>query len=682
MMKKIRDKMFEVLQKLGKSFMLPVAVLPAAGILLGIGSSFTNLTNLENLGLFEAMGPGTIWFNIFSLMSVVGSAVFDNLPLLFAIGIAIGLAEKDKGTAALAAALSYIVMHVTISQILVFRGYIDVAGEIVNKMAEGSIAYTLGIPSLQIGVFGGMIVGIGVALLHNKFHDIVLPEFLAFFGGNRFVPIVSIFVFIIVGVLLTYIWPPIQNGIAYLGKVVASGGAFGAFLFDFIKRLLIPFGLHHVFYTPFWMTALGGTAEIAGETYIGAQSILFAQLADPNTAHISRSASMYFMGSYPIMLFGLPAACLAMYKNAKKNKKKEAKSLLASAALTSIVTGITEPIEFPILFASPVLFGVHALLTGISNVLLYLLNVGVGATFSDGLIDLILLGVLPGNGKTNWIWIIPIGIVMFAIYFFVFDFAIKKFDLKTPGRHDDEIVVNALKEDASSLIVDGLGGRDNIKSVDCCATRLRVVVNDGNKVSEEILKSTGAVGVVLKGSSIQVIYGPGVNNIKSRLEDYMTKGISSSNNDIYIESPFVGKFVKIEDIPDDAFAQKTMGDGYGVIPEEDTVYAPADGKVVFVFPTKHAIGFMTKDNVSLLIHVGIDSNTLNGEPFEVFVKDNDEVKKGTPLMKVNLEMLKEKAKSIVSPVIVTDLKQNETVEVTPLENVDKDTVVIKIHREG
>lgn len=674
---KKQNRFFILLQKLGKSFMLPIAVLPVAGLLLGIGSSFTNAVTLANLGLSETLGPGSVGYSIFSIMSGVGSAIFDNLPLIFAIGVAIGMVDNQKETAALAAALSYLVMNITINKILIIRGLIDSEGNIISNMADGMITQSLGITTLQVGVFGGIVVGIGVSMLHNRFHGIQLPDFLAFFGGDRFVPIVSVFTYIFVGALFSFIWPSIQNIIVFLGGYVAKGGVVGAFLFDFIKRLLIPFGLHHVFYLPFWQTALGGSAVVGGVEYVGAQNILFAQLADPSTAHISRNVAMYFTGAYPIMIFGLPAACLAMYKNARDENKKAVKSLMFSAAVTSILTGITEPVEFPIIFASPALYFVNSVLYGLSNVILYLLNITIGSTFSNGLTDLILLGVLPGNSKTSWVLLIPVCIGFFLLYYFIFDFSIRTFNIKTPGREEykTDIKVNAIGANASDLIISGLGGRDNIVTFDCCATRLRVEVKDPRKISESELRNTGSLGIFRKDTAIQVVYGPGVNLVKEKLVKYLQ---TDNNESILVRTPLVGKYVKLEDVPDEAFASGSVGKGVAVDPENENVYAPADGRVTFITKTKHAIGFRCNNGISLLIHLGIDTVNLEGKGFETLVKEGEAVRLGTPLIKMDLEYLRNNAKSMICPVIVTDLDEDRIVEIVADENIEYNESVMRI----
>ena len=678
--KKENTRVFNILQKLGKSFMLPIAVLPIAGLLLGIGSSFSNTSTLQGLGLLDVLGPGTVGYSIFTIMSGVGSAIFDNLALIFAIGVSIGMADKEKETAALASALSYLVMNITINKVLIIKGIIDTSGNIIGDVADGMIANVLGITTLQIGVFGGIVVGLGVSFLHNKFVNIKLPDALAFFGGDRFVPIISVFTYIFVGFIFSIIWPSVQNGIVFLGSFVAKGGVVGAFLFDSIKRLLVPFGLHHIFYLPFWQTALGGTAEVAGVTYVGGQNILFAQLADQGTIHLSRNYGMYFTGGFPIMMFGIPAACIAIYRNAKNENKKQTKSLMISAAVASFVTGITEPIEFPILFASPVLYFVHSLCYGLSNAALYLFNVTIGTTFSNGFIDFLLLGILPGQAKTSWLLLIPIGIAFFVIYFFVFDFAIRYFDLKTPGREDygNEIKVNAVTQDASDLIVSALGGIENIVSYDNCATRLRVDVVDSNLVSDSELRNTGAHGVMKQPTAVQIIYGLEVRTVKEKLDEYIKSG---GDGAILIRSPLIGKYVPLEDCPDKGFASKVLGQGIAVEPDDPYVYAPSDGRVMFVYPTKHAIGFICNNGISLLIHIGTDTADLKGKGIESFVKQGDSVKLGTKLIKMDLDYLRSNAKSIISPVVISDLDEDKEVQIVADKHIEYNESVMKVVRK-
>jgi len=695
----MKDKIFGVLQRVGRSFMLPIALLPVAGLLLGLGSSLTNTTMLETYNLMGVMGPGTVLNMIFTVMSEAGNIVFANLPILFAMGVAIGMAKQEKEVAALASVVAFFIMHASISAMITINGGAE-------KMLEGSTTNVVGITSLQMGVFGGIIVGLGVAALHNKFYKIELPQVLSFFGGTRFVPIISALVFTIVGILMFFIWPVIQQGIYAVGDLVMRSGYVGTWVYGFMERLLIPFGLHHVFYLPFWQTAVGGTMEVGGQVIEGAQNIFFAQLADPSTTEFSVSATRFMSGKFPLMIFGLPGAALAMYRTAKPENRKKVAGLLLSAALTSMLTGITEPLEFTFLFVAPVLYGIHCVLAGLAYMLMHICNVGVGMTFSGGLIDLTLFGILQGNAKTHWIWVVIVGIGYFAVYYFLFSFLIRKMNLKTPGRDDSEEVklynrsdVEAKKKggksegagssddnEQSRMITAGLGGKKNISDVDCCATRLRCTVFDADKVDEGLLKATGAAGIIKKGTGIQVIYGPKVSVIKSKLQEYLehapeeetvvateqekTAETSGQTEDkaekkvvksIIIHSPMTGIAGGIETAPDEGFAQKMMGDGAVVEPKDSQVVAPADGEIAFVFPSKHAVGFVTEDGIAMLIHVGIDTVNLNGQGFEVLVQEGDKVKAGTPLMKLDLPLLKEKAPSLVSPVICTELEDNQSI---------------------
>ena len=706
----MKDKIFEVLQRIGRSFMLPIAILPVAGLLLGLGSSFTNETTIEMYNLGKILGDGTILHALLVIMNKVGSAVFDNLPLLFAVGVAIGMAKKEKEVSALSAVIAYFVMNISISSMLEINGKILSDGSISKDVLEGTIASVCGINTLQMGVFGGIIVGLGVAALHK----IQLPNALSFFAGSRFVPIISTIVYMFVGILMYFVWPVVQNGIYALGGLVTGSGYLGTLAFGIIKRALIPFGLHHVFYMPFWQTAVGGTMNVAGNLVQGGQNIFFAQLADSaHITHFSADATRYFSGEFIFMIFGLPGAALAMYRTAKPEKKKQAGGLLFSAALTCMLTGITEPIEFSFLFVAPILFGVQVVLAGAAYMIAHILNIAVGLTFSGGLLDLFLFGILQGNDKTSWFRIIPVGIIYFILYYVIFSFLIKKFNLKTPGREDDagevklytKADVNARKakgnnadgvaveDELSRDITRGLGGKKNIDTVDCCATRLRCTVINPDLVNDAALKATGASGVIHKGNGVQIIYGPHVTVIKSNLEDYLEtapdmeytessedlsgeinkkiedKQENEPNADnekkvvktVVVSSPITGTAADLSTAPDEGFAGKMMGDGAVVTPEDAIIKAPEDGEVVFVFDTKHAIGFMTDSGLSLLLHIGIDTVKLDGKGFEVFVESGQKVKKGEPLMKIDIDYLKENAPSLVSPVLCTELEDNQKV---------------------
>lgn len=698
----MKDKIFGVLQRVGRSFMLPIAILPVAGLLLGIGGSFSNETTLKTYGLLNAMGPGTVFNAIFLVMNDAGNIVFTNLPIIFAIGVAIGMAKKEKEVAALSSVIAFFIMHASISALIEINGGAE-------KMLQGAVTDVCGIKSLQMGVFGGIIVGLGTAALHNRFYKIKLPQVISFFGGARFVPIISGLVYTLVGILMFFVWPMVQAGINAVGTLVLNSGYVGTWIYGFMERLLIPFGLHHVFYIPFWQTAVGGTMEVAGKMIEGAQNIFFAQLADPSVKKFAVEATRFMSGKFPLMIFGLPGAALAMYKTADNKKKKMVSGLLLSAALTSMITGITEPLEFTFLFVAPLLYGIHCVLAGLSYALMHFFGVGVGMTFSGGLIDLFLFGVLQGNEKTNWVWVIIVGIFYFIIYYFLFSFLIKKLNLRTPGRFDDEEVklykrsdlekksknekakVNKKDKTVSSTIVKGLGGRENISDVDCCATRLRITVVEPTLVSKEILDTTNALGVIQKGYGVQVIYGPSVSVIKSDLEEYLNneenfvteeevneyfqeplqkeKILESEEedtdlekcNDIIISSPVDGIADQLENVPDEAFASKVMGDGMMVIPETPYIKAPVDGIVSFVFDTKHAIGIKTTEGIDLIIHIGVDTVKLQGQGFKVLVKEGDKITKLKKLVELDLEYLGENAPSLATPVICPSLNENQKI---------------------
>lgn len=741
----MKDKIFGVLQRVGRSFMLPIAILPVAGLLLGIGGSFTNATMINAYHLEGILGEGTLLNGFLNILNSCGNVVFENLPLLFAIGVSVGMAKKEKEVAALASVIAFFIMHTAIHALLVLSGKVVAAPVLMDEagtalagvvgsveqtvgMLDGSVTKVLGITSLQMGVFGGVIVGLGVAALHNKYYNIQLPQVLSFFGGTRFVPIISSLVYILVGIVMYFVWPVIQNGIYSLGALVNSSGYVGTWIYGIIERALIPFGLHHVFYMPFWQTAVGGQLEVAGQMVYGAQNIFFAQLGHVGEiTHFSVNPGTRFMtGKFPFMIFGLPGAALAMYRTAKPEKKQAAGGLLLSAALTAMLTGITEPLEFTFIFVAPFLYAIHSVLAGAAYMLMHILNVGVGMTFSGGIIDLVLFGILPGAAKTSWYWIPVVGVVYFAVYFFLFRFLILKFDLKTPGRDDNEEVklyvrsdVNAKKvgqsaeaddgagtEDVrSQMILNGLGGKKNVVDVDCCITRLRCTVSKPELVSEELLKKTGAAGVIKKGQGIQVIYGPTVPNIKADLVAYMdhapdeeyhgkdekaggqdaanaqagssqeasgTEGKASASAEgasasgragkkTHLYSPFNGRVESIEHAPDVTFAQKMIGDGFMVMPTDGQVLAPCDADVAFVFPTKHAVGLKALDGTEFMLHIGVDTVKLEGKGFEALVKDGDHVKKGDRLIQFDLDYVKANAVSEACMVIYTALPEGASV---------------------
>ncbi len=692
----MKDKIFGVLQRVGRSFMLPIAILPIAGLLLGIGSSFTNPTTLEAYGLTGIISEGGVLYTILDIMSKTGSVVFDNLPLLFAMGVAIGMAKKEKSTAALSAAVAYLIMNTTISALIHSRGGIV-------AMPLNSTTSVLGITTLQMGVFGGIIVGLGVAALHNRFYKIQLPQVLSFFGGTRFVPIISSVVYLVVGIIMFFIWPIIQNGISQLGKLVLESGYAGTWIYGIIERALIPFGLHHVFYMPFWQTELGGSMIIDGVTVQGAQNIFFAELASKSTEHFSVAATRFMSGKFPFMIFGLPAAAYAMYRAALPEKKKMVGGLLLSAALTSMLTGITEPLEFTFLFVAPLMYAVHCVLAGLSYMLMHILNVGVGMTFSGGLIDLTLFGVLQGNDKTNWLWIIAVGLVYAVVYYFVFYFMITKLNLKTPGREpegeetklytrkdvDARKQANKQTNLTSALVLKGLGGKANISDLDCCATRLRVTVADPELTDENLLKQSGASGVIRKGNGIQVVYGPHVSVIKSDLEDFMDSPDSDDTDKLIAESSgnaaakkaapeapagnaaagaerllyahMNGTAVPLSEVEDDVFAQGILGAGAAIRPDDGKLYSPCSGTVATITETKHAISIVSDDGADILLHIGIDTVKLGGKYFTVHVREGARVQPGDLLISFDIEGIRTAGYNTVTPMIIANTDEYSAV---------------------
>lgn len=708
----MKDKIFGVLQRVGRSFMLPIAILPIAGLLLGIGSSFTNQTTLETYHLTNIIKQGGFLYTVLDIMSKTGSAVFDNLALLFAMGVAIGMAKKEKEVAALSGAVAYLIMNTAISALINAKGGVE-------AMAANSTTSVLGITTLQMGVFGGILVGLGVAALHNRFYKIQLPQVLSFFGGTRFVPIISSLVYLLVGIAMFYVWPVVQLGISKLGNIVLESGYAGTWIYGIIERALIPFGLHHVFYMPFWQTGVGGTMEIAGQMVSGAQNIFFAQLADPHTKEFAVSATRFMSGKFPFMIFGLPAAAFAMYRTARPEKRKVVGGLLLSAALTSMLTGITEPLEFTFLFVAPSMYIVHCILAGLSYMLMHIFGVGVGMTFSGGIIDLTLFGILQGNAKTHWIWIVIVGIVYAVLYYFVFYFMITKLKLKTPGREADNEEtklytrkdVDARKssgdssgsgDTTSALILKGLGGKANISDLDCCATRLRITLVNAKLADDALLKQSGASGVIHKGNGIQVIYGPQVSVIKSKLEDFLDTPESDKLDTIVHENDsadsenkqneaqkttvqkqvlyahICGKIVPLENVEDDVFSQKILGDGIAVEPDCGKLVAPCDATVETVTDTKHAINLLSKNGCEILLHIGLDTVKLNGKYFETHVKDGQEVKKGDLLISFDLNAVRQAGYKTITPMVICNSDDYSDIEITAQGKIKSGSKIMEI----
>lgn len=679
----MKNKTLNIMQRIGKSFMLPIAILPIAGLLQGIAMALTNQSMIETYQLESVLGEGTLIYSLMFILKNVASVIFDNLPLIFAAGVSLGMAKKEKGVAVLSAVIAFFVMHTTINSMLMIGGQLLSDGTISEDVIQGTITSMCGIQTLEMGAFGGILVGLGVSFLHNRYYKIEFPDVFSFFGGTRFVPIISTLVFIIVGIIMFYVWPIIQNSIYSLGHFIMGTGYIGTFIFGIIKRCLVPFGLHHLFYLPFWQTAVGGTMVVDGTIVQGAQNIFFAQMTDPNLVHYSVEATRYFTGEFIFMIFGLPGAALAMYQCADSKNKKSCGGLLLSAALTSMFTGITEPIEFSFIFVAPILFGVQVLLAGSAYMVAHILNITVGLTFSGGLIDFIMFGVLQGQSKTNWMMIIPVGIVYFLLYYIIFKYLIIKYNLKTLGRDGyQEITVFKNSEKSkdennavdlqSVYVIKGLGGRSNFKELDCCVTRLRATIIDMNKIDEGLLKQSGAAGVVCSGEVIQVIYGPRASIIKAKLEEYLENnhdddiGDNIIDDNIYELNNIVNGVVKeLSNSKDEMVAKKLLGDGLIILPEDNIIKSPCKGKITMIFPTKHAIGITLENDLELLIHFGINTVALNGKGFELFVENNQDVMPGDILWKVDLDYIKANAVSEEIMIIVI--------------NASKDTEFVKLY---
>lgn len=704
----MKKHLFSLLQRIGQSFMLPIALLPIAGIFLGIGSSLTNTNMLAAYHLKGLMGPGTAPYILFSLLNSAGSIIFDNLPILFAVGVAIGMARSEKATAALSSIVAFFVMHSTIGSLITYTGR-------SHSFLTGATTEIVGITSLQMGVFGGIIVGLGVAALHNRFYKIELPKVFSFFGGTHFIPIISAITYVGIGILMFYIWPPIQILINDAGKLVLMSGYGGTFVYGLLERALIPFGLHHVFYMPFWQTAVGGRELVNGQLIEGAQNIFFAELASPDTSHFSVAATRFMSGKFPLMMFGLPGAALAMYTCARPENKKAVGSLLLSAAISSAVTGITEPLEFAFLFVAPPLYVIHCAFAGLSYMLMHMLNVGIGMTFSGGFLDFFLFGILQGNTKTSWLHVIPVGILYFIVYFIIFRVMILKFNYQTPGHEKDNAAPVNNADNKSQQILDGLGGLENISDLSCCATRLRVTLHRPSKLNKEKLLATGAAAVVANGDGVQVVYGPEVTVIHARLQDYIAQIIPASSStadnsaavpttsaevsnpavsaeakdsdnlsvadaitDI-VYAPCNGTVIPLKEINDGVFSEGYIGEGLAIEPVDGSFYAPFDCSVAMVFDTHHAIALHTANDTELILHVGLDTVKLNGQHLEVFVQEGQKIQKGDLILRADLEGIQSAGCRTVTPVVITGAGGAESVELLKTGPVHIGDAVLKVH---
>lgn len=664
-------RLFGILQRVGKALMLPVALLPAAGLLLGIGNM---LVSPEFLDLVPALDNHGV-HAVATVMMNAGQIVFSNLALLFAVGVAVGLAGGE-GVAGLAAIIGYLVMNVTMGTV------IGVTPAMIGT--DPAYASVLGIPTLATGVFGGIIVGILAAAMYNRFFRIELPSYLGFFAGKRFVPIMTAATSLLLGLLMVIIWPPIQGGLNSASHfMLEQNRTLSAFIFGVVERALIPFGLHHIFYSPFWFE-FGEYVNKAGQLVRGDQSIFMAQLRDG----VPFTAGTFMTGKFPFMMFGLPAAALAIYHEARPEHKKYVAGIMGSAALTTFLTGITEPLEFSFLFVAPVLFAVHTIFAGLSFMTMHILGTKIGMTFSGGLIDYLIFGVIPN--RTPWWNVIIVGLILAVIYYFGFRFVIRKFNLKTPGREDPEGEVEGAgtggavsQDDLPHNILSALGGQGNIAHLDACITRLRVEVKDKGNVNKDTLKKLGASGVLEVGNNIQAIFGTRSDTIKSQIADIMsgkapraavkTEDVkpaeveqqAAQDGDAVIKEDIVmpvnGELMDISNVPDPVFSERMTGDGFAVLPHDGVICSPVYGKVFNVFPSKHAIGIMSDGGKEVLVHIGVNTVKLKGQGFNVLVKEGDLVAAGQPILEVDLDYVKEHAPSIISPIVFSNLPEGASV---------------------
>lgn len=637
-------KAFQVLQQIGRALMTPVAVLPAAGLLLRFGSP-----DLLNMPVIKS----------------AGGVIFENLPLVFAVGVAIGLAGGE-GVAGLAAVIGYLILTKTLDN--------------MGESFQMALPYEGATHFIDMGVFGGIIIGLVAALLYKRFYNIKLHPVLGFFAGKRFVPIITAVAAVILGVVFAYVWPPIQQGIDAASNWVMNAAS-GPFFFGLIQRLLIPFGLHHIFQTPFYFTMGSFMDPTTGQVVHGEMARYFAG---------DKTAGRFMVGLFPYMIFGLPAAALAMIHEARTERRKAISGLLISAALTSMLTGITEPIEFAFLFLAPPLFLVHALLAGFSFTVMDLLQVRHGYTFSGGGIDYVLNYGLSTNG---WM-VIPFGLLLGILYYFIFRFAIRKWNLKTPGRESDaeleELQTHAQTVSGGSRaasILKAFGGKDNLTALDACITRLRITVKDAALVDKGDLKNLGASGVLEVGQNFQAIFGTQSDSLKEEIKEIIrtgepgagVAGVNEVSGDVRkilpdpqkaepvppkickdkalsIYAPLAGEIIDLSEVPDQVFAEKMMGDGFGIKPSDGLVLSPVKGTVHNTFPTKHALGLVSEDGLEILIHVGLDTVNLKGQGFEMLVTEGDLVEVGTPLLKVDLPYIEANAKSSITPIVFTNLE--------------------------
>jgi glucose-specific phosphotransferase system IIA component len=650
---------FALLQKVGKSLMLPVSVLPAAGLMVALSRI------IEQLAGEQILANNMILNAFVQILFSGGLVVFENLPLIFAVGVAIGFTAGEA-----VSGLASLVGYVVLTKVL----------EVVSNVQNLE-------DPINMGVFGGIIIGLVSAKVFKRYFKTELHPVLGFFAGKRLVPIMMVIFSILLGIVFGFIWPPIQNAINALGQIAidAQIGNFrlGGAIYAFGNRALIPTGLHHVFKTPFTIQFGQYVNPETGEVFVGEIARFFA--GDPTAGAITAA-------EYPLKIFGLPAAAFAIYLTSLKKNKKAIGGVMLTAALTSIITGITEPIEFAFMFVAPVLYLAHIILAFVGGLLMNMAGVRLTETFTSSLIDYV-VSISTGNAG-NPFMLIPIGLVIGALYFAAFYFLIIKLDLKTPGRDENNSEVKEYSVSQKALeVLKALGGSENIKHIDACITRLRLELNDTAKLDKNMLKSLGSAGVMeAGGGSVQVIFGTQAEGLKDEIKAAMEnpdrisvfeseeeeKNIAVIGHTV-IKSPARGKRIDLKDVPDALFANKMIGDGFAVYPESKEICSPVDGKIVHIFDTNHAVGLKTDDGLEVLVHIGIDTVKLKGEGFKRIASIGQKVKVGDILIECDLEYLKENAKSIITPVVITNMDQVQKIEQIETDYFEIGSEVIKIN---
>lgn len=656
--------------------MLPVALMAFMGLLLGLGSSFSSPTTID---AFPFLGNSILQV-VFKYMSAIGGFAFNNLAVMFAMAIPLGLAKKEKGVAAFSGFVGYMVMNLAINFYLGLTNQLADA----DAMQKAGQSLVLGVQTIEMGVLGGIITGIIVYNLNKKYCTIQLPDSFAFFGGARFVPIITSLVMAVVGIILPIIWPIFAFLINEVGALIHGAGPFGPMLFFSGERLLLPFGLHHILVATIRFTQAGGTMLIDGHQVSGALNIFYSELQ--NHLPISHSATQFLsQGKMPTFMFGLPGAALAMYHTAKPENRAKIKGLLISGFIATFITGITEPIEFLFLFISPFLWLFHVFMTGFGALVVSLLGVNIGNT-DGGVLDFLIFGVMQGT-QTKWYLIPIVGIFWFLAYYFTFKKFILWRDLKTPGREvatepeytDAEIRTsgNAGGYDIPGILK-ALGGKSNIVTLDNCITRLRLIVKDGSIINDEELQKLGALGVVhLDDTSVQVIIGTKVTTVRNGL-DALLEGAEPEAKKFQIGAPLAGKAVPLTEVPDAFFSTGMIGQGAAIQPTDGQVVSPVDGVVTTVFPTKHAIGIKATNGMEILIHLGIDTVKLDGKPFETKVAVDEQVKVGDLLATADWQMVADAGLATVTPVVVTNFAEYTNVGMIAKGMVEKNTPIIEV----